>query len=141
MTPFAFVAVSDGSGKVSRADSTQVRKRCMIGKNKKHDSRRSKREARKKAAAQCTSPSSTLSKSPGVATPGSSSLLLVDKALDIVPSLYINRDVRISMAALSGIFGKEKDWHVPSVLSWPEPMWVGGAVLSSASQQLLHRCE
>lgn len=141
MTPFAFVAVSDGSGKVAKADSKQIRKLCMIGKNKKQNSRRSKREARRKAAIQYTSPSSASSKSPEIATTGNCSRLLVDKALDTVPGQSINPDVRISMAVLSGIFRNEKNWHVPPALSWPEPVKVGGEVLSAASQQLLHRCK
>lgn len=141
MTPFTFVAVSDGSGKVSKAHSTQVRKQCMIGRNKKQNSRRSKREARRNAAVQRTLPSSALSKSSAAATPGSSSLSLINKALDAVPGLCINRDIRVSMATLSSMFRNEKNWHVPPLLSWPEPMKIGGEVLSSASQELLHQCK
>lgn len=136
MNVFAFVAVSDGSGKVSKADSAQVRKLCMIGKNKKQDSRRSKREARRKATIHDESPAM-----PELETQDTDYLSPVDNALHSGTNLSDNRDVRISMAALSGMFRHQKNWHVPPVLSWPEPMKVGGQVLSAASQQLLHRCK
>jgi len=49
-TQFAFVSVEGAKGKVKKEDRELVRSRCMKGKNKKEDSRRSLREARARQA-------------------------------------------------------------------------------------------
>ena len=148
-------------GKIAETDKSLIRSHCMRGKNKKEDSRRSRREAKKKAAnKEKPEPEVTSSKtakptlsptSAGTHRPvpwlETRKLFLremdenyqADEALKLEEEIALNgsRQARWTAAQLAGYYSSS----IPLTNMLPEPIQTAGSLSSSADQELLHRCK
>ena len=75
MAGFSFVVADPSTGKTASTDRKLIRSHCMKGKNKREDSRRSRRLARQSAKLTAPTPQDQQSQSAGVYPPHAAEII------------------------------------------------------------------